>query len=125
VEATYDLSALYKNKVHVQVANLQLELQQNESEMVKNQMTDQVFRQHTQYQEISDQLVVTKKALDLAQENYRIVKVKYLNQLVLITEMVDADNALLQAKFNRIATRIDALMKQYELLHTAGILSKK
>ncbi|QIH37954.1 TolC family protein [Flavobacterium sp. Sr18] len=124
VEATYNLSGLYKNKTKVQVANLKVDLQENESELVKNEMTDKVFRNHTQYQEILDKLPVTDKALDLANENYRIVKVKYLNQLVLITEMVDADNALLQAKFNKVSTRIDVVMKQYELLHTAGLLNK-
>ncbi|WP_426095430.1 TolC family protein [Flavobacterium sp. DSR2-3-3] len=124
VEATYNLSGLYKNKARVQVANLKVELQENDLELVKNEMVDKVFKNHTQYQEILDKLPVTDKALDLANENYRIVKVKYLNQLVLITEMVDADNALLQAKFNKISTRIDAAMKHYELLHTAGLLNK-
>jgi outer membrane protein TolC len=124
VEASYNLSGLYKNRARVQVANLKVELQKNESEIVKNEMTDKVFRKHTQYLEILDKFQVTEKALDLAQENYRIVKVKYLNQLVLITEMVDADNALLQAKFNKVSTRIDAVMKHYELLHTAGLLNK-
>lgn len=124
VEATYNLSGLYKNKAKVQVAGLKVELQKNESELVKNEEVDKVFRQHTQYQEILDKLPVTDKALDLADENFRIVKVKYLNQLVLITEMVDADNALLQAKFNKVATRIDVVMKHYELLHTAGLLHK-
>ncbi len=124
IEASYDISNLYKNKAKVQLANLKVQLQKNESEMVKNEMIDKVFRNHTQYQEILDKLKVTDKALVLAQENYRIVKAKYLNQLVLITEMVDADNALLQAKFNKISTKIDGAMKQYELLHTAGILNK-
>ncbi|MDI5899478.1 TolC family protein [Flavobacterium yafengii] len=124
VEATYNLSGLYKNKAKVQVANLKVDLQENESELVKNEMVDKLFRNHTQYQEILDKLPVTDKALDLANENYRIVKVKYLNQLVLITEMVDADNALLQAKFNKVSTRIDMVMKQYELLHTSGLLNK-
>ena len=45
--------------------------------------------------------------------------------MVLITEMVDADNALLQAKYTKIATRIDAAMKHYELLHTAGLLNEE
>lgn len=124
VEASYNLSGLYKNKTRVAVAKLKVELQENESMRVKNQMSDKVFRTHTQYQEILDKFWVTDKALDLAEENYRIVKVKYLNQLVLITEMVDADNALLQAKFNKVSTRIDAVMKHYELLHTAGLLNK-
>lgn len=124
LEASYNLSNLYKNKARMQVANLKVELQKNESEIVKNEMVDKVFKNHTQYQEILDKLPVTDKALDLANENYRIVKVKYLNQLVLITEMVDSDNALLEAKFNKVATRIDVVMKHYELLHTAGLLNK-
>ena len=124
VEASYNLSGLYKNKARVEVAKLKVELQENESIRVKNQMEDQVFRIHTQYQEILDKFLVTEKALQLAKENYRIVKVKYLNQLVLITEMVDADNALLQAKFNKVSTRIDAVMKHYQLLHTAGLFNK-
>ncbi|PZX91957.1 TolC family protein [Flavobacterium aquariorum] len=124
VEASYNLSGLYKNKARVEAAKLKVELQENESTRVKNKMEDQVFRTHTQYQEILDKFLVTEKALELAKENYRIIKVKYLNQLVLITEMVDADNALLRAKFNKVSTRIDAVMKHYELLHTAGLFNK-
>ncbi|MDN3671531.1 TolC family protein [Flavobacterium branchiarum] len=124
IEASFSLSGLYKNKTKVHIANSKVELQKTQSEIVKNKVQDELFKNHTQYQEIVEKIVVVDKALELATENYRIVKLKYLNQLVLITEMVDADNALLQAKFNKIATRIDAEMKHYELLHTAGLLNK-
>lgn len=123
IEATFSLSGLYKNKTKVHIANSKVEWQKTQSEIVKNKVQDELFKNHTQYQEIVEKIVVVDKALELATENYRIVKLKYLNQLVLITEMVDADNALLQAKFNKIATRIDAEMKHYELLHTAGLLN--
>lgn len=123
IEATFSLSGLYKNKTKVHIANSKVEWQKTQSEIVKNKVQDELFKNHTQYQEIVEKIIVVDKALELATENYRIVKLKYLNQLVLITEMVDADNALLQAKFNKIATRIDAEMKHYELLHTAGLLN--
>ena len=122
IEAHFDISALYKNKTKVRQANTQIEWQQMHSEIIKDEIQDKLFKEHTQYQEILEKFVVVDKALDLANENYRIVKLKYLNQLVLITEMVDADNALLQAKYNKIATRLDAVLKHYELLHTAGIM---
>ncbi|MDW8849851.1 TolC family protein [Flavobacterium sp. MMLR14_040] len=122
IEAHYDISALYKNKTKVQQASTEIEWQQMQSEIIKDEIQDKLFKEHTQYQEILEKFVVVDKALDLANENYRIVKLKYLNQLVLITEMVDADNALLQAKYNKISTRLDAILKHYELLHTAGIL---
>ena len=122
IEAHFDLSALYKNKTKVEQANTKIEWQKMQTEIVKDEIQDKLFKDHTQYQEILEKFVVVDKALDLASENYRIVKLKYLNQLVLITEMVDADNALLQAKYNKISTRLDAILKHYELLHTAGIM---
>ncbi|MHC0444082.1 TolC family protein [Flavobacterium sp. 3-218] len=124
IEARFDLSALYKNKTKVAQANTKIEWQKMQTEIVKDEIEDKLFKDHTQYQEILEKFVVVDKALDLAEENYRIVKLKYLNQLVLITEMVDADNALLQAKYNKISTRLDAVLKHYELLHTAGMLSQ-
>lgn len=124
IEARFDLSALYKNKTKVAKANTRIDMQKMQTEIVKDEIQDQLFKEHTQYQEILEKFVVVDKALDLAEENYRIVKLKYLNQLVLITEMVDADNALLQAKYNKISTRLDAVLKHYELMHTAGMLSQ-
>lgn len=122
IEARFDLSSLYKNKTKVAQANTKIEMQQMNSEIIKDEIQDQLYKEHTQYQEILEKFVVVDKALDLANENYRIVKLKYLNQLVLITEMVDADNALLQAKYNKISTHLDAVLKHYEMMHTAGIL---
>jgi outer membrane protein len=122
IEARFDISGLYKNKTKVQMANTRIQWQENQSEILKDKVQDELFKNHTQYQEILEKFAVVDKALELADENYRIVKLKYLNQLVLITEMVDADNALLQAKYNKISTRIDAVMKHYELLRTAGML---
>lgn len=123
IEARFDLSELYKNKTKVKMAETKLQWQKLETKIVKDKVEDQLFKNHTEYQEVLDKFKVVDKALELADENYRIVKLKYLNQLVLITEMVDADNALLQAKYSKIATRIDAAMKHYELLHTAGLLN--
>nr|WP_315201327.1 TolC family protein [uncultured Flavobacterium sp.] len=122
VKASFNLSELYKNKTKVQIANTQVQWQEMQSDIVKDKVQDQLYKDHVQYQEILEKFKVVDKALELANENYRIVKLKYFNQLVLATEMIDADNALLQAKFNKISTRIDASMKYYELLHTAGML---
>nr|MBU3857903.1 TolC family protein [Flavobacterium sp. MC2016-06] len=122
IEARFDISGLYKNKTKVQAASTRIQWQETQTGILKDKVEDELFKNHTQYEEILERFVVVDKALELADENYRIVKLKYLNQLVLVTEMVDADNALLQAKYNKISTRIDAVMKHYELLHTAGAM---
>ena len=121
VEAVFDISRLYKNKTKVAVAKKRAEAARAETRIQENTVQENVFRMHTQYREILDKFPVTDKAEALALENYRLVKLRYFNQLVLITEMIDADNALLQAKFNKVTARIDAVMKYYETLHAAGI----
>ncbi|UUC45903.1 TolC family protein [Flavobacterium cerinum] len=122
VEATFNLSNLHKNKTKSRLADQQLEKQKMEAGIIKDAVEDAIFADYTHYQETRARIPVTDKALALATENYRIVKLKYLNQLVLITEMIDADNALLEARFKNTATKIDAVMKYYELLHTADML---
>lgn len=122
IEANFSLSNLYKNKTKMKLAAQRMEEQKVNTEILSNQIRDEVFKQYTRYQEIMDQLPVTEKAKRQATENYRIIKLKYLNQLALVTDMLDADNALLQAKYNVVSTRIDALMKHYELRYAAGQL---
>lgn len=122
IEANFSLSNLYKNKSKMKLADKRIEEEKTNTEILKNQISDEVFKQYTRYQEIMDQLPVTEKAKRQATENYRIIKLKYLNQLALVTDMLDADNALLQAKYNVVSTRIDALMKHYELRYVAGQL---
>ena len=122
IEATFNLSTLHKNKAKSRIADRQWERKKMEAGIVKDVVEDKIFADYTQYQESLARIPVTEKALALAVENYRIVKLKYLNQLVLITEMIDADNALLEARYKNTATKIEAAMKYYELLHTADRL---
>jgi outer membrane protein TolC len=121
VEAVFNISGLYKNKTRVGLAKKKADAANAQTKVVANKMQDKIVKQYKQYEEIRDSFAVTDKAEALAEENYRLVKLQYLNQLVVLTEMVDADNALLQAKYNKISVRIDAAMKYYEMLHTAGL----
>lgn len=121
IEATYSLSNLYKNKSKMHLAHKKSEAQHTYTDEVRNQIQDQVFKQYSDLRNIKETIPVREKALLQAGENYRIVKLKYLNQLALITEMIDADNALLQAKFDMVSARIDALMKYHQLLHASGL----
>lgn len=122
IEATWSISGLLKNKSKLRQAKLQTEAEKLATENLSNEIADQVYRRYSEYLDILDRIPVTERAQYQAAENYRIVKVKYLHQLALITDMIDADNALLKARFNQVATRIDALMKHYELRYAAGLL---
>lgn len=122
LEATWSLSGMYKNKTRVHAAHLQEAREKVNADLVKNGVMNNVFAQYSQLEDLLEQLPVMERAVVQASENYRIIKIKYLHQLALITDMVDADNSLLKARFNIAATKIDVLMKHYELRHAAGIL---
>lgn len=122
VEATYSLSNLYKNKTRTHIARMRTEAQHAQTAIVKNRVTDNVFRQHAELKDLLETIPVKEKAVTQATENYRIVKLKYLHQLALITEMLDADNALLQARFDLLTARIHATVKHRRLLYASGQL---
>lgn len=122
VEATFNLSALYKNKAKMQIARKQVLAQEMRTKTVEDKISDNVFRRYMEYLDVLERISLSEKAVTQAAENYRIVKAKYLNQLVLITEMTDADTALLQARFKAISNRIDVVLRYYELLYAAGLL---
>ncbi len=122
IEANFSLSDLYKNKSKMKLSDKRMEEEKANTDILRNQISEEVFKQYNRYEEIMDQLPLTEKAKKQATENYRIIKLKYLNQLALVTDMLDADNALLQARYNVVSTRIDALMKHYELRYAAGLL---
>lgn len=123
VEATWDLSSLYKNRIKVQTAKNKVHKQEVENKILLDKVDNLIFRQYAEYNDLLEKVEVTEKAEKLADENHRIVSLKYLNQMVLITEMMDADNNKLKAKFNVIENRIEILQKKYEILHTTNLIS--
>ena len=72
--------------------------------------------------EAQEKIDMYQKAVAQAKENYRIVKNKYSNQLSLITELIDADNTLLETESNYITAQIDKQYKYYQLQYIIGTL---
>lgn len=122
VNLVFNVSNLYKNWQRVAVSKKQTEWQIEETKKIAENIEDKVFEIHSKYMESLQRIDITEQAAKQAAENYRIVKEKYLNQLALITEMIDADNTLLDASTRVVTARIDARMKFYQLLHTIGKL---
>ena len=62
------------------------------------------------------------KSLQLAEQNHSVVMNRYLNELALITDMLDADNAKLNAELQVVNARINILFNYYRLKKTTGTL---
>ena len=66
---------------------------------------------------------VYAKAVEQADENYRITKNKYDNSLVTTTELLDADVAQVQSKINYESAKADAIVAYKKLEQTAGTIN--
>lgn len=62
------------------------------------------------------------KSLELAVQNYLVINHRYLNELALITDMLDASNSKLNAELQVANARINIIFNYYKLKKTAGNL---
>ena len=58
--------------------------------------------------------------MELAQQNYQVVNNRYLNQLALITDMIDASNIKLNAELQEVNARINIAYTYYNVRYVAG-----
>ena len=91
-----------------------------ETKKITEKVEDMVYEAHRKYMEALQRIDISEQAAIQATENYRIVKKKYMNQLALITELIDADNTLLDTRTKAVTARIDARMRFYQLMYTIG-----
>jgi outer membrane protein TolC len=63
---------------------------------------------------------VNEKAIEQANENYRIVNNKFNNSLATTTDLLDANLARLQANLNYVLAKADAVVAYNQLLKVAA-----
>ena len=114
------LANFYKNKEKMSIANENIEIARLEVEEKEEQIRNEVYKATRLYDEAIEKIEIAKEAIVQAKENYRIVKLKYANQLSLITELIDADNAYLEAQSNLISLKINKQLKYYQLQYILG-----
>ncbi len=123
VGVSYNIASLWKTKSKVQQAEAKVK-QANETEaMMDDNMRLQVNKSYFTLVSSRKKIEVYYKAVEQAQENYRIVKNKFDNSLATTTDLLDADVAQLQARLSYTLARADAFVAYNKLLQTAGLLS--
>lgn len=120
----YNLASLWKNKSKLQEAEARAAQLSATSELVNDQVRLQVNRAYLNYNTAQKRIDVYQKAIAQATENYRIVNNKFNNQLATVTDVLDAQVALDQARLNLSNAQADAVVVYNELLQAAGLSSK-
>ena len=77
---------------------------------------------YTNYLQSYVELATQQKSVELARQNYEVVNERYLNQLALITDMIDASNMRLDAELGEVDARINIAYAYYKMRYVAGNL---
>ena len=74
------------------------------------------------YKDALTLLETKEKSVELATQNYEVVNYRYSNNLVLITELLDASAQKLDAELQAVNARINILYNYYKLHYISGTL---
>jgi outer membrane protein TolC len=118
----YNLASLYKTNRNLKRADI-ARLQAAESLiLIKENLETEVYSAYTLFVEMFSILETHKKSLELATLNYDVINRRYLNDLAIITDMLDATNSKLEAELNMANAKINLLLRYYNLKRVTGIL---
>ena len=122
VGVRYNLSSLFKQNKKVRQAKTGVLRSQQQQKVTAERLDNQVQQAWTLWQQTYADLDTQKKSVQLARQNYEVVNERYLNQLALITDMLDASNIRLNSELQEVDARINIVYAYYKLKFIAGTL---
>ena len=122
VGVKYPISSLFKQNKKVQQAQIRTRQTEQAHAVVAEQLNNQMQQAWTYYQQAYVELATQQKSVELAQQNYQVVNDRYLSQLALITDMIDASNTKLNAELQEVDARVNIVYAYYKMKYIAGTL---
>lgn len=116
----YNISSLYKTNKTLARCRTATRRSLQELEAVRKSVSMDVRAAHIRYLESYEQLKTREKGLELAERNYHVVSTRYAEGMALITDMLDAANARLEAGERLVDARINIINCYYILLFNSG-----
>lgn len=123
VGVSYNIASLWKTKSKVQQAEARVKQLEFSESIMDDNVKLQVNKNYMSLLSLRKKIEVYAKAKEQANENYRIVKNKFDNQLATTNDLLEADVAKLQASLAYTLARADAFVAYNQLLESAGLLT--
>ena len=122
LSVSYPLSSLYKNNHRVKETKLAVLMNQNAEEQKMQQVRVTVRTAFLRHREALRQVEALKLSVKQAEENYRIMQNRYLNQLAILTDLLDANTVRLNAELQLTSARTQVIFTYYQLERACGRL---
>lgn len=116
----YNLSSLYKSNKSLARSRAATFVARNELDEIGQDVAMSVNEAHIRWQESQTELATRDKGVELAMRNYNTVLMRYSAGMALITDLLDAANARIDAEQQLVNARINIIYNYYRLLFTTG-----
>ena len=120
VGVSYNLASLYKSNKALAKSRAEIHKAEEELEATRENISLAVRADYIKYLEAYEELKTQQKSVELADRNYRTTATRYSADMALITDMLDAVNAKLDAEQQLVNAKINIIYYYYKLLFTSG-----
>lgn len=118
----YNFSSLYKSGHKLKQAAIEVRQAEQSKNVTEENLRNDVQKAYADYMQSYVELETSEKSLQLADENYERIHDRYMEQLVLVTDMLDAFNMKLDAELGVSAANAEIQYRLCCLRYAAGIL---
>lgn len=118
----YNFSSLYKSGHKLKQAAIEVRQAEQAKNVTEEYLRNDVQKAYADYMQSYVELETREKSLQLADENYERIHDRYMEQLVLVTDMLDAFNMKLDAELGVSAANAEIQYRLCCLRYAAGIL---
>ncbi|MBS1550332.1 MAG: TolC family protein [Bacteroidetes bacterium] len=121
----YNLSNLWKKNTDLMNAETQIKKLDYQQQIIHDDIKLAIHRDYQNYLLANKKIELYEKSLQQATENFRINKNKFDNGLETMTNLLEANSALITASVNVTNAKADAILALKKLEQTSGILIQK
>ncbi|AZA84162.1 TolC family protein [Chryseobacterium lactis] len=122
IRVQFSIDNLYKNRHSVAHARNLSDQQKEKAGIKKDEIRMLVKDAYLQQQQAVESVEMAEKNIAKTTETVRVIRNSYLNQESLLTDLLDAENVLLEAKLNLTTAQVTLKLSHIRLLAIIGIL---
>ena len=122
IKIQFSIDNLYKSKHSIARSKMVSDQAKEKAEIRKDEISLQVKEVCLEEQQALESVETAEKNIAKTTETLRVIRSSYLNQESLLTDLLEAENALLEAKFNLTTAQVNVQLTHIRLLAIVGIL---
>ena len=122
VNINYNIGSFYKLNHQKLSAEYAIQREAENIRDLQISLSEEVKTEFVQYEVQRQALAIYIKKIRFAEENYKIIRSRYYNDLALITDMVDAEVEYNEARLDLIKGQVQTRINYYRMLKAIGKL---